>query len=271
MRSQSIGWQDLARAKKDETLLAQHRAFAESHSNDPSMRYLAVRAMPQGKEQDQAFIDLYERWPDNGWVCHGTAFAMTSQDRWEEALSCFETAAKEDVHSDSNICSSARIKRYLGKDDAEVFKDARRSEELSSYRDLESGASYRNTPELAYSLIHQGKLVEAARVARGKGGIVALIGCSEGATKAAQELALDCDPEEIYSEFIVIYLAALAAKNKVDPSPYLKRLESLAPSRPIVKLTKELLDSGVTDAFKERVRGDALSLHCSRGRQLNLG
>ena len=58
-------------------------------SDDADWRYIDVRAMPDGPEQDQAFLDEHRRWPDNVWLSNAAGYVYAKRGDWNQSARLF--------------------------------------------------------------------------------------------------------------------------------------------------------------------------------------
>jgi Zn-dependent protease with chaperone function len=98
-----------------EAVCQRHRQMAASSPDNPELQYLAVRCIEDHKAQDQAFIELGRRWPDNPWVALGAGYTLAGQARWQEAL-ILTDRARVGLPGFAELLSveSARMRRLLG-------------------------------------------------------------------------------------------------------------------------------------------------------------
>jgi hypothetical protein len=79
------GWKWTRRSRKRRTKSANATGNSRrEHADDPDWQYLGIRAMPEGPEQDQAFREAFEKWPDNVWLANAVAYDYALHADWEK-------------------------------------------------------------------------------------------------------------------------------------------------------------------------------------------
>lgn len=225
--------QDTAEGEEKERIRREHRELAHENPSNPDWQYLAIRAMPEGPEQDQAFMAALEKWPDNLWLSFAVAYHYATHAQWEKALAVYELPLKQSgALFDSTALVVARIRRILAADGTPEMNDLRGSMQLEQYLATETGENLQGTPALAYSLLHKGQVDEAYRVGNGGEGdpqLLVLLAASKGAPPEWQEQALLLKPEEVQHPVSLVYLAALAHRNGQPYHGYITTYETLYP------------------------------------------
>jgi hypothetical protein len=242
--------QDTATPAEKPGILQRHRELAKQNPNDPNWQYLGIRAMPDGPEQDQAFLAALEKSPDNPWLNFAAGYLHATHAEWQKALLCFHLPLKRSVPlHDAATIQVARIRRLLAGDVTHDLSDLTDSVELQQHLALESGANYRGTPYFAYSLLNTGQVEEAYRIAGQNTDdpqLLVLIAASKGAPPEAMTRALQWKPDELQNPTALVYLAALAFRNGQPHEAYIERYMALYPSerKTAIDYVKKFIENG---------------------------
>ncbi|MEM9941061.1 MAG: hypothetical protein AAF939_05690 [Planctomycetota bacterium] len=247
--------QEYARESAPE-ILDEHQKFAESFPDNPDLQYIAVRAMKDGPEQDEKFLSLYRKFPNNGWINQAVAYIFASQDQWRRSFECFRKSYQQGIEVEANGLNAARIRRYLGDETPANLRSFNQSFFYRMFLDLESGRGLQASPEITYSLLKKGDIEKASANTRGDRTLVTLVGCSSNASRPMIEKALSLDPSTESSITNLIYLTALAFKNKKPTRPYISALEQLVDSREsdYPEILNGLIENGPTPELAEKIQ-----------------
>jgi hypothetical protein len=249
--------QETVGPEEKDDVLRRHRDLGEQNPDAPDCQYVAIRAMADGPEQDQAFYEAHRKWPDNVWLGNAAGYAHARQAEWTEALTAFEIPlSRIGPCFDSAAHQVARIRRLTGNGEESNLRDLSRSTEVAQMLALESGEEFRGTPLYAYSLLNKGQLQEAYRVAGGDNAenqFLVLLATSEGADADWQQRALQIPVGDINDQQSLLYLAALAYRNSQPHEPYLAQYEenSLHDGRSRLEHVRRLIDQGNPGQFNE--------------------
>jgi hypothetical protein len=241
--------QDTAKRGEKSRILKRHRELAQQHPGDPDWQYIGIRAMPEGDEQDQAFLEAAQKWPNNVWLVNAVAFVHTNRTDWDQALESFNLPLRNPgPWTDTAAIQVARIRRLLAGDQAPDLKDLQDSFGLAQLLALESGENLQGTPVFAYSLLHKGQIEEAWNHAgsHNDSRLVVLLAASSDAKQEWQEQALQYSLEQIEDPTLMLYLAALAFRNGQPYELYLKKFEEDYPvrRRSPLEYVKQMIEQG---------------------------
>lgn len=238
-------------------VLKRHREAAQKHPDDPDWQYIGIRSLPDGPEQDRAFLEAYEKWPDNIWLSNAAGYAHARNANWKKALDCSEPLLKQfGPVFDSAAMKIARIRRLLATNEPPSLNDLQGSFMVNQVLQLESGETFKATPLYAYSLLNKGQVEEAYRVAGGdevKGHLLVLLAASAGAKKEWRQRALQIPTEEIQNPSLLLYLSAVAFRDGQPFERYLEEAEKLAPEKPYapIQFLKTFIKQGGPPASLE--------------------
>jgi Zn-dependent protease with chaperone function len=189
--------------------------------NDADLAYLALRCQPETPAKEQGFIDAYRRWPQNGWLALGAAYAQAGGAHWQAAVAPFEAALHAlPAMRDGIGLEAARVKRMAGS--AVLATLAPDSRQLDLALRIEAGNSDLKPPFLkAYSVLANGQITQALDLAKNDQDTAArllwLAAGSDGADPALVPRALT--QQEGIDLGTLWIAAALAARSHKDASP----------------------------------------------------
>ncbi|HWW08300.1 M48 family metallopeptidase [Collimonas sp.] len=216
---------------------AQHTALAAAAPDNPDLRYIAVRCMPNSLAKNQAFDEGHRRWPGHGWFAYAAGYTAEEGAHWADASEAMISAVKnEPALKDVLSVDIARLRRMQAANPQIDIADlARSSPSVRTLMVLETGEGIGQDPAAAYHELALGRMESA--VAKAKGSVhetrvLRLAAASSGAPRAlvAQALALpllDSDADEV-SVFTALALAIRAGK---DIAPYRAALGRLGQNR----------------------------------------
>jgi Zn-dependent protease with chaperone function len=216
---------------------AQHTALSVAAPDNPDLRYIAVRCLPNSVAKNQAFDEGHRRWPDHGWFAYAAGYTAEEGAHWADASKAMLSAAKnEPALRDVLSVDIARLRRMQAANPQVDIADlARSSASVRTLMVLETGEDVGDNPVAAYHELALGRMESA--VAKAKGSVhetrvLRLAAASSGAPRAlvAQALALpllDGDADEV-SVFTAMALAIRAGN---DISPYRAALSRLGQNR----------------------------------------
>jgi len=222
--------QDSVGAAGKPALCAATADRARQAPNDGDLAYLSLRCQPQSPAREQAMIEAYRRWPDNGWIALGAAYAQAGGAHWQAAATPFDTAFRTlPAMRDSIGPQAARVKRMaspvLGNGLLTLM--AGESHQLDAMLKIETGAADLKPPSLrAYSLLAKGQIGPALDQAKSdpatEARLLWLAAGSDGADAALAQRAL---AQSDGLDSVTLWVAAaLAARSHKDPSAYVKDL-----------------------------------------------
>ena len=220
--------QDLATPETKDAILAEHSRLATEHPDDPDLQYIGIRAMPDGPEQDAAFLDGQKKWPEHVWFNYAAGFQYAGETRWDEALKCFSQAFRYPPLKDTVGDQMARIRRFLAKGKQANLNDLMASIQVKSGLAYESKTMTVQSPGYPYHLLHKGELKHAYRLSQESQSdplILILLAASEGADKEWKEAALKIPLEEIDDDALNMYRVAIAVQLAMPVDPYINAIE----------------------------------------------
>lgn len=218
--------QDMASPSQRDALCQKRSDMAKKESDSPDRQYLAIRCMPHGTAQAQAFMSASMRWPSNPWLQLGAAYVELDAENLEEATRRFAIAfaAIPSAASWANV-DIARLRR-LRDANANLDDLIKGSFLVDSYHDLETNPRQEG-PALAWSLLIRGDLQQAGRLhLPGIFGLnlPILMAASDGAPPEWSAQALSFEPDQNWSQDMLLYCLALATREHRNTSRYLKPL-----------------------------------------------
>lgn len=157
-RMQNLPWND----KRE--ICEYQNAIYEKNKENPDMYYVHVRCMKEGTGQDSAFCQGHKKWPENPWLAAAAGYILTQEEKWEEALSCYETAYRNSMALRLTLEEEmARLTRFLKKDYASNMNwDIVASPFLGYVAAVEKSQPYESNNNLyAFKLLEQGKINDA--------------------------------------------------------------------------------------------------------------
>lgn len=253
--------QELAGPDQKEAVLARHRQLAAQHPDDPDWQYIAIRATPDGPEQDQAYLEALQRWPDNIWLNNAVAWIHSVHGDWQAALNCYEfPLSRPGPWYDGAAVQVARIRRLLAGNGTPNLNDLHDSSELTWWLALETGDGVEG-PALAYSLMNRGQLEDAWRfqgAVETDVNLLILLAASDGAPDDWQRRALQVPLEEIHDPRLLLYLAALAFRNGQPVVPYLDLFAEQYPAdrtSPLPAVRKFIEQGGPEESLDDDLEG----------------
>jgi Zn-dependent protease with chaperone function len=178
-----------------------HQARAAAAPQNADLQYVALRCLPDGPAQDQAFIDGHGRHPQHGWFSYAAGYAEAGLSHWPQALAAYDLARRKvPPLADAVAVDMARIQRLQRQDSPATMADlGRSSHTLSVLLALERGQAGGTAPVMAYPELAQGRLQRALQLAQGqpqtRARVLRLAAASDEAPPelVAQALALPLD------------------------------------------------------------------------------
>ena len=218
--------QDTIAAADKPALCATTADQSRQAPSDADLAYLALRCQPESPAKEQGFIDAYRRWPENGWLALGAAYAQAGGAHWQAAVPPFEAALRALPSMREGLgTEAARVKRMAGS--ATLTMLTPDSHQLDLALKIEAGSSDLKPPFLkTYSVLAEGKIAQALDLAKSDPETAArllwLAAGSDGADPALVQRAL---AQQAGIDTSTLWIAAaLAARSHKDVAPYLKDL-----------------------------------------------
>lgn len=271
--------QDTAEPAIKPQILARHRDLARQHPDDAGWQYIAIRAMPDGPEQDQAFVEALKKWPEYPWLSNAVAYHYSTQGEWDKALTHYKLPlGVPGPWYDSAAIQVARIRRLLAlkkqqeRDElAQILgsmthnasanlQDLRDSAALMQHLALETGDGFEDTRYSAYALMNQGQLEKAYQAAGGSETdpqLLVLLAATPGAKPEWQEqvLSASLDDFENYDPTLLLYVAALAHRHGKPYQDYIEKFAARYPQEQLLLLDllrKFLAQGRPPESFEEQ-------------------
>ena len=215
---------------------ARHRRLREASPDDADLSYLVTRCLPDGEAQNLAFIEQFQRFPENRWLAFAAAYSLASLDRWADAEAALTLASELPPLAPMDLpLEIARLRRLGAAPGASVdLSDLlRRSEALTLKTSLRD-APQTIAPEARqywapYSALARGRLPQALDSAQpdSRAAVLRLVAESTGATpqQRQQRDALGAD-EGV--DWTTVALAAVDQARRGQPTEQiLARAEEL--------------------------------------------
>ncbi len=235
--------QDTAEGEEKQRIEAAHIAVGEKYPDEPDYQYLAIRALPDGDQQDELFLSGQRRWPNHAWFSYAAGMIHSAKGDWKESESCFHAAMQKEspVRSPAAV-EVVRIQRMLAGSTNVNTQRYGFSQALQYLVMLESGKELRGSPAYAYCMLDQGNLQGSYTTAGGENcsdDLKILIGASKDAKLQWQQTALTVSVDEQNDPALLFYQAAIAAKLNESPEQFLNKAEELydgeSASLPLIK------------------------------------
>lgn len=221
---------DTATAAARAEVCRRHGALAAAAPGNPDLHYVASRCLDDPGQRQQAFLDGYRRWPDNGWFASTVGRSEAMLGHWPEAQAALEKAIRVLPAATTRLAPElVRIRRLRGEADGQVLRGLSQIPNwLHATLALEGGEALTDPEAKAYQALARGQLAQALQLVRGQGKVEArllrLVAASDGAPAAAVAQALALAPEQGSDDATIWFAAALALKSGSDPEPYLRLL-----------------------------------------------
>lgn len=222
--------QDIASPQQRPAICQRHAEAARQAPENADLQYLALRCMPHGEAQAQAFTGAADRWPRNPWLQLASGYTALNAGRFDEAMQRFAVtfaqmpASKEWVNVDI-----ARARR-LRDPNAAIGDLQAGSFQLDTVHDLETNPKLTGVA-LAWSEFVRGNLAKAHQLApAGRDGLslAILLAASDGAPAEWADQVLRIAPDQSWSQDMLWYGLALATRQQRDTAPYLTLLTANA-------------------------------------------
>lgn len=173
----------------------QQTVLSSNAPDNPDLRYLAIRCMPDSSAKNQAFDDAQRRWPEHGWLAFASAYTAQERQDWQRANALLALAVQKiPAMTDGLYADLARMRRLQTANPQVDLGDlALQSPSLRLLQALDTGQNLGDGPVMAYHELAAGHL--DAAVAKAKGSpyeirVMRLAAASAGASRALIEQAL---------------------------------------------------------------------------------
>ncbi|QSX77732.1 M48 family metallopeptidase [Agrilutibacter solisilvae] len=219
--------QDASKGAAHERVCADQRAMAERNADNADLQYLAIRCMPDGAQQDAAFLAAHTRWPDNGWLQLAAGYVAAERQQWDQASTLWTGATQRLPAAGEWIgLDLARVRRMAQGSDTAVADLAQVSSMLRQMLLLEAGTG-EDTPYAAYASLAKGDLVTGLKQSADsevEEDVVHLVAASDGAPDDVVARSVRTPPGQDASESVAFLALAVAAREGADTSALRARL-----------------------------------------------
>jgi hypothetical protein len=228
--------QDAATGDAHEAVCEEHRKLAAAAPDDPNLQYAATRCIGDADEQNQAFLSLEKRWPENGWISQAAGYVHAGEADWPTAVALLERASRKlPSVRDQLAVATLRIQRLLANEEAPI--DLQRAAASSDYvrsliapeiADLANGREWTPYVALAHGDLTKALVTKNAPEFH-QARVLRLVAASDGAPAdvVARALALPADAGLDADTFIPAL--SLATRAGRDPSDILKLAPKMIP------------------------------------------
>ncbi|HTJ98178.1 MAG TPA: M48 family metallopeptidase [Bordetella sp.] len=263
---------DTAPAQIRPALCEQLRKGAAALPDDAVAHYLAIRCMPDGPEQDKAYLDAHRHWPSDPWLANAAGYVQAGHAQWAAAQATLEQAARALPPMAAFISVDlARIARLRGEPVTPGLKSLfAESGGLQRLLALDTGTQLPPGPVQAYPALAHGNLEHALAAAKPDPGfyqhMLRLVAASDGATPAMVKEALAQDPQAGVDSVTVWATIGLAIREKHDYRPLLSRLAELSPyyghtmQTLLESLARGKVDAHTVDGLPPEMRGQLYTI-----------
>jgi Zn-dependent protease with chaperone function len=216
--------QDAAGGARPE-VCARHIARAKAAPGNADLAYLALRCAPDGPQNDAAFRQAAQRWPNNAWLRNAVGWDLLRNGDFAAAEPHVDFARKQlpAVAAEQSLML-ARIQRWQRgwMDFAGLSPASPRLRQLSA---LEDGYGDTNAPTRAYAHLNKGALAAALALTDDvpeKARVLRLVAASDGASPDTIKRALALPPDQGMDEATIWVTVALAMRQGAPAAPYLE-------------------------------------------------
>jgi Zn-dependent protease with chaperone function len=191
--------QELSTGQAHDATCERHQQMAAGRPTSSALAYLAVRCMPDGPAQDEAFIAGQRRWPQEPWFGLAAGYVLASRGDWTAANEVWSTSAMAPQTAEFTAPELARVKRMLGASQAELASLSTESAILANMLALD-GPDVIGSPYEAYLRLGRGEYQGALSLAETDADllprVVRLAAASDGAPDDLASKALSLPVEE---------------------------------------------------------------------------
>jgi Zn-dependent protease with chaperone function len=242
--------QDLAKGDVRTKRCADYQTAASSHPDDGDAAYLAIRCLPDGPAQDEAFLTAHGRFPAHPWIAQAAAYALASRGDDGKAVAIFQQVAQVPALPELVVLDTARLLRLQGQ--LEEAKRLRQySQTLASYLMMEEPSPPSNILA-AYASMAKGEIDKALELSNEKPYqhrmlrlAAASAGAPAGVVKQALALA-DQDSIDVHTLWPTI---GLRLREKLDVTALLDAIPRHARPEavPVLRRCVEVLSKGTRE------------------------
>lgn len=226
--------QNLTQDADHEAVCQQHQAQAANNPDDANWNYLAIRCMPDGPEQNAAFLAGLNKWPGNAWFSLAVGYELARAGEWQESLTQYLNAAN--AYKPLKVYLGdilLRIHRVSGgqNPNLDIAELAGLSDQLYYVLAMEEGSDFQGSPLLAYSHLNKGELAKALEIASADEAtykrMLMLVAASSRAQADWVDEALAAEFDFESDESLAWSTWALALREGKDTSVYADYLQAL--------------------------------------------
>ncbi|MGZ4033850.1 MAG: hypothetical protein ACXVP4_03220 [Bacteroidia bacterium] len=218
--------QDVAKGNDKLKICEEQKKLYFKNPRNPDLYYLSCRCQGTDAQKDSAFFEGHKKWPENGWLAYASGFTYEQQEKWEDALSCFDTVFKYVPALRISITTEIkRISKLVGKDFSIASADLV-DPYLTSVAEVEDSYEGDQKNKLyAFKLLEEGKLEDALNYCNTDttlyGDLIRLAAVSEGATPSIIDKAIALKNNKI-NQLTIIPAVAFTIKRHLPLTADLK-------------------------------------------------
>lgn len=239
--------QDVA-GSEHAAVCARHIARARTAPDNADLAYLALRCAADGPQNDAAFRQAAQRWPNNAWLRNAVGWDLLRNGDFAAAEAHVDFARKQlpSLAAEQSLML-ARIQRLQRgwMDFAALSPASARLRHLSA---LEDGYGDTNAPTRAYAQLNKGALAAALALTDDvpeKARVLRLTAASDGAGQETVKRALALPPDQGMDEATVWVTVALAMKHGAPVAPYLDAARArFGPEQPRISAFLDAVRAG---------------------------
>ncbi len=223
--------QDNADSLERLEICAEHHQLAASEPKNADYRYLTIRCIEDEAQQNKAFIEWHERFPQHPWLAFASAYSYSKIGNWQKSHNAFQVASANNESLRASIGLDAeRIRRVL---ERKLKIDVPLSErihnpDIEAYNRMESGqldGQYGDSNHVYY-LISEGKFEQALTYIASyediKPRVLRFLAASEGVNREIVESALEL-PTDVGIDYDAIWVAlGVAVRENAATTDYIK-------------------------------------------------
>jgi len=220
--------QDIAPPQQRAVVCQRHRDAALQAPENADLQYLALRCMPHGDAQSQAFRVAADRWPRNPWLQMFVGYKELDGGHFDEAARRFAVTFAQIPGAQEWVNLDIARARRLRKPDANLDDLVPGSFLLDSFHDLETNPVQQGQAVAWFELI-QGNLMKAYQLlpdGRSRLNLTILLAASDGAPSEWGDRVLNIAPNQDWTQDMLLYALALASRQHRDTAPYRKLIIS---------------------------------------------
>ncbi len=229
--------QDMADERGElEAVCAEHNAKLAENPGDSMWVYLTTRCMPNGPEQNAAFLRAAVDYPENPWLTGAAGYTYVEQNQWDAALGAFESAYESLPSMRSTYVDQiARVRRMAYGLDTDYSDMAAHSQRLEMIAMIESDDPNMSPFLLAWQRLAQGDLDGALQAAEDSGGVspelLRLVAASDGASAEQIAMASSLTMEEGIDQETIWVATGFAMRHGLPTDELLAKGDEILYSR----------------------------------------